>query len=464
MPRHHTNKDFTLVSSAGSAIAGTALRCDRRRHAHRASLSLIVPDSGIDLHRAAVSRSAMSDTSHLRELRLLLEELCCDLSRFEHVSRDGLAPEHVQIDREVAVGQPGAFADIRVRPRGGETYFVEVKYGYSDEAILHSLRRKYGQPCDVTRRAKRVVLLLDRIGRADWDGLVRAADAVIGDGLKLDVWDEARLAEALRAHFDVELGEVVAERLVDVRQAIDRSKGFRAFGGESQESYEHDALKSQLLWHFGFWRLRQMRESRHLAVRDIVAPGLYRDVVVVLGDMCSFSSFVRDTPNGEIIRESLTAFYSKARYQIINNGGMLYQFVGDEAIGIFGLPDHAPGYIEAAYETARALCSIGRSVANEWQRQIDREQSPVGLHVGVALGDLHLLPLRPFSRTHIGFIGDCINVAARLMSSATADEVVVTNGFYQRLPEAARADFHCQEPIEAKNVGRIKSWKATAAG
>jgi hypothetical protein len=61
---------------------------------------------------------------------------------------------------------------------------------------------------------------------------------------------------------------------------------------------------------------------------------------------------------------------------------MLYQFVGDEVIGIFGLPDHAPGYLEAAYETAHALCAIGRSVAHEWQRQIDREQSPVGLHAG----------------------------------------------------------------------------------
>ena len=176
----------------------------------------------------------MSDSSHLGELRLLLEELCCcDLSRFEHVSRDGLAPEHVQIDREVAVGQPGAFADIRVRPRGGETYFVEVDYGYTDEAIVRSLRRKYGQPGEVVSQATRVVLVVDRIGRADWDGLVRAAAAALRPGLTLEVWDEARFAALLRTHFDVELGEVVPERLVDVRHAIDRAKGFRAFGGRS---------------------------------------------------------------------------------------------------------------------------------------------------------------------------------------------------------------------------------------
>jgi class 3 adenylate cyclase len=306
-----------------------------------------------------------------------------------------------------------------------------------------------------------VVLVVDRIGRADWDGLVRAASAALSAELRLEVWDGERFAAAVRTHFDVELGEIDAERLVDVRQAIDRAKDFHAFGAESSASYQHDHLNAQLLWYFNFWRLRQIRESRQLAVRDIVPPGHYGDVVVLLADLCSFSGFVRDTSNGEIIRQNLTSFYSKARYQIINNGGMHYQFVGDEVIGVFGLPDHAPGYVEAAYETARAMCSIGRSVAQEWQRQIDRVQSPAGLHVGVALGDLHLLALRPFSRTHIGLIGGCINVAARLMSHATADEIIASNAFYRRLPQSARAAFCEQEHVEGKNVGCIEAWKST---
>ena len=403
----------------------------------------------------------MYDCSHL-ELRLLIEELCCDLSRFDP-EKDGLSPEEIQIDRELPLGHPDAFADIRVRSRG-ETYFIEVKYGSRTEEILRSLAQKYAQSGDVVRKASRVVLVVDRKGRADWEGFVHAArDILLDAGLRLEVWDEERFASALRTHFGVELGEIVPERLIDVRQAIDHAKGFRAFGGESLKTYDHDNLKAQLLWHFGFWRLRQIRERGQLGAREIVPPGYYRDVVVVLADLCSFSSFVRDTPNGEVIRENLTSFYSKARYQITNNGGMLYQFVGDQAIGIFGLPDHAPGYIEAAYGTARSLCGIGRSVAHEWQRQIDREQTPVGLHAGVALGDLHLLPLRPFSRTHLGFIGDCINVAARLMSHATADEIIVSNSFYQRLSESARSDFSYNEPVEAKNVGRIKAWKAAVS-
>src|SRR5687767_13374624 len=66
------------------------------------------------------------------ELRLFLEEICCNLCRFRHVRADGIPPERVRIDQEVCLGGSGAvFADIRVRAPGIAPYFVEVKYGYT---------------------------------------------------------------------------------------------------------------------------------------------------------------------------------------------------------------------------------------------------------------------------------------------------------------------------------------------
>jgi hypothetical protein len=76
---------------------------------------------------------------------------------------------------------------------------------------------------------------------------------------------------------------------------------------------------------------------------------------------------------------------------------MLYQFAGDEVLGLFGIPDHPDGVTEAVLDTARALCRIGESVSQRWQRRIDRVQTAAGLHVGIALGDLQIVSLRPFS-------------------------------------------------------------------
>jgi class 3 adenylate cyclase len=170
---------------------------------------------------------------------------------------------------------------------------------------------------------------------------------------------------------------------------------------------------------------------------------------------------VRDTREESVIRQSLTAFYSNARYQIINNGGMFYQFVGDEAIGLFGLHEHGPETVRQALRTARSLLDVGRSVSHNWQRHIDRIQESGGVHIGMAIGDLQIVSLRSFSRTHMGAIGDTINVAARLTASAGPSEIVVSNSFFNDLDEE-QAGFQETEPLAARNVGLIKAWKLRA--
>lgn len=400
-------------------------------------------------------------TKHgLLELRLMVEELCCDLCRFEHSGDAGSHPEQVQIRREVPLGPGRGFADILIRPATGESYFVEVKIGYSDEEALASLRRKFGPPLQAPLDAiKNVVVVLDRGGRAGFDGLSQEIAKAVKSGFQVQIWDEAMFCQKVQHHLGVEILELTPEVLLDVRTAVDHAKAIHAFGPEIAEIPHLAALRSQLLWNFSSWKLRHLRESKGVAIREILEPGGYRDVVVLLADLCSFSSYVRDTPDHEIVRASLTSFYSKARYEIINNGGMLYQFVGDEVIGLFGIPDREGNYIDAAYETAKTLCAVGKSVAEEWQRQIDRMQAKAGIHVGMALGEVQYMPLRPYSRTHCGFIADTINMAARLMGEGGESDIVITNGLHARLGDAARSEFQSVEPVDAKNVGRIRAWK-----
>ncbi|MDQ2942432.1 MAG: adenylate/guanylate cyclase domain-containing protein [Candidatus Dormibacteraeota bacterium] len=393
------------------------------------------------------------------QLRLLLEEVCCELCRFEHVNHDGCPPESVQIDREFNLGVPNVFADIRVAPASGPPYFVEVKFGYSKDLLLRHLRRKYGPESPAAAWGSKIILVSGSDGSLDRQSLAADLSRSLDPRLGLEVWDERLLLAKIRECFRADYQTITTEHLLDLREAIDRAKGYYAFSGTSFEEYKNDPLRAQLLWHFGFWRLRQLRESGRPTPRDILPPGNYRGVAVVLADLCSFSSFVRDTPDSEIVRECLTSFYSKTRYQIINNGGMLYQFVGDEVIGFFGLPEAEEGFVARALDTAKAVLSIGESVSHHWQRRIDRVQNLGGVHVGMAIGDLQIVSLRPFSRTHVGAIGDCINVAARLMATASQGEIAVSNSYHLLLPEETQGEFQEVEPIEARNVGRIKAWK-----
>lgn len=397
--------------------------------------------------------------AYLSQLRLLLEEICCDLCRFIHQSREQLSPEKIQIDREFYLGVPGTFADIRVLAPGHQPYFVEVNYGYSNTALLQSLRRKYGAKRASLQQASKVVLVVDSENRHDWEALEHELARSLDDSLTLEVWSERRLLALLHELLGMDVAALNEADLLDIRLAVDRAKGFYAFGGPSLAEYVNDPLRAKLLWEFGFWRLRQLREAGRSTSREILPPDLYRGVAVVIADLCSFSSYVRDTRDDDVIRQCLTAFYSKARYQILNNGGMLYQFVGDEVAGLFGIPERQSDSIERALNTAKALLHIGSSISNRWQRQIDRVQDAVGMHVGMAIGDLQIVELRPFSRTHMGAVGDALNVASRLMLTAGPGEIVVSNAFYHELSEGSQSLFQETDPIEPRNIGRIKAWK-----
>jgi class 3 adenylate cyclase len=392
---------------------------------------------------------------YIAEMRLFLEEVSCNLCRFQHVTDEGVAPENVRIDVECHLGQPNSFADIRVQALEKPAYFVEVKYGYSAERMLSSLARKYGPGSPGAQEASKLILVIDAQNHANWAEVEERIKGVLRPGLELEVWNEQRLLQLIAQRFGLELGTVSAAKLLDVRDAISAAEKRYVLGDQSK----YDAMEEALHWHFGFWRLKQLRDSTKADRRSLYPPGRYRDAVIVMADLCGFSGYVRDTREEGVVRACLTSFCTKCRHQIINAGGMFYQFLGDAVMAMFGVPDFRTGYVQAAFDCAKCLAQIGDSVSNEWQRQIDRIQPNGGAHIGIAMGDVEVLSLRPFSRTHMGVVGDSMNMTARLVNSAGSGEIVVSNTFYQKLDEVWQRSFQELEAVEAKNVGLIRAWK-----
>jgi class 3 adenylate cyclase len=386
------------------------------------------------------------------EMGACLEEVCADLCRFECATSTGRSPAEVWVEREVPLG--GGYADIRVSPPGGAPFYVENKLEYAPADLVARIRAKYGKgPFD----ARRLAVVLDRKalgGSIEVDGALREA---VSPDLALDLWDVHELRARIRVTFGCDIPDLSHASLLGVRSAIERAHWRQAFG----DAFDDYPAAGTLLWHFSPWELARLHREEGMAPDDILQPRVYEDVVVVMADLCSFSSYVRDTRDSQQIRRRLTEFYSLARHAVLNAGGMLYQFVGDEVVGMFGLHEDAVAAAARAVRCVRALFDAGNAVSQAWQRSLDRVQPSRGVHVGVAAGDLALLALRPFSRSHLGFIGDALNLSARLMAEAASSEAVVSNTVYTRLGSAQQTLFQAIEPIEAKNVGRIRGWRLT---
>jgi class 3 adenylate cyclase len=390
------------------------------------------------------------------ELGDFVEEVCADLCRLECAATAGCEPAEVSVERELALGAD-AFADIRVEAPGVAPFFVENKLAYTPADLVDRLRRKYGQPSPAWRGAQRVAVLLDRKAMPQVVELERELCAAVAPGLTVELWDVADLFARIRTTLDHDITDLSQASLLGVREAIERAQWRRAFDGK----FPDDPRAATLLWHLSPWELARLHQEVGLSPGDILQPRTYRGVVIVMADLCAFTSYVRDTRDPAVVRRRLTEYYSLTRHAVLNAGGMLYQFVGDEVVGVFGLHRPPATAVVQALTCVRSLFAAGASVSRRWQRAIDRVQPSKGVHIGLAMGDVDLLPLRPFSRTHLGFMGEALNLATRLMGEATADQAVATNTFYMAIDETLRQAFEAIEPVEAKNVGRIQGWRTT---
>jgi hypothetical protein len=189
------------------------------------------------------SQKPIEQAHFFRQLRLFLEELCCEIARFQMVGHHGLGAEDVTVAREVDLGAPGAFADVVVKAPGKPPFFIEVKYGYAADRMVEHFVRKYQGPSTAVPDANRVVVVVDRAERTDWPQLEKRLRKVTHKDLKIEIWDEARLRELITECFGVSLGAMTAEGLTELRAAIDDIKWRWAFGERHVES----PLKTSLL-------------------------------------------------------------------------------------------------------------------------------------------------------------------------------------------------------------------------
>ena len=69
-------------------------------------------------------------------VRLLIEQVCCDLCRFKYAREQGVRIEAVKIDREFFLYKPGCFADSRVGPGPAAPFVVEVKLAMKKKIVI----------------------------------------------------------------------------------------------------------------------------------------------------------------------------------------------------------------------------------------------------------------------------------------------------------------------------------------
>jgi class 3 adenylate cyclase len=166
-----------------------------------------------------------------------------------------------------------------------------------------------------------------------------------------------------------------------------------------------------------------------------------KDVSVLFADLAGFTSFSEERDPTDVAA-MLNAYFGHLVPLMERVGGDVHQITGDELMVVFGTSDesddHAARAARAGLILQQAASRIARDHA-DWPR----------FRVGVNSGEVHA-GLVGGSRGHRkhGFVGDVVNLTARLQAEAPVGEVLIGEDTFRRL--GARAVVVPLPPLRVK--------------
>jgi adenylate cyclase len=150
--------------------------------------------------------------------------------------------------------------------------------------------------------------------------------------------------------------------------------------------------------------------------------GETREISVVFADIRNFSQIAEQLAPDEVVR-MLNHYLDHLTRAIWDEEGTLTMYIGDALMAIFNAPlpqpDHAARAMRAAWAMRLALQQAD-SVTGQLHA---RAQYGIGVHTGPALVGNIGAPGRMQNYTAIG---DTVNIASRLQSSASANQILIS--------------------------------------
>ncbi len=132
------------------------------------------------------------------------------------------------------------------------------------------------------------------------------------------------------------------------------------------------------------------------------------------------------------VRALLDIYYDVLSRVILEQGGTVLRYVGDEVYAVFGAPvpsdDHAATAVACAGAMQAARPELNRRLA-------DAGIPPVGYGIGINTGDLVSTVVGSDVRRQYAVIGNSVNLGARLCAEAASGEIVLSQTTFDDLLE-----------------------------
>lgn len=173
---------------------------------------------------------------------------------------------------------------------------------------------------------------------------------------------------------------------------------------------------------------------------------------MLFADIRGYSRLTKDMDPTTTVR-MLNDFFSLVTPIIIQHGGMVDKYVGDEVVALFTQSTPAGSHEKKAVEAALAIQEELKKMNIDWEVT---GRPTIGVGIGIHTGDVVLGQIGSYDRKDYTAIGSHMNFAARLMSVAGPQQIIISEKTYLRLDGKVTA--RRVGPFEIKGFGHHQAY------
>lgn len=166
---------------------------------------------------------------------------------------------------------------------------------------------------------------------------------------------------------------------------------------------------------------------------DIRLGGSKQRVTVMFADIRGFTTMSEGMDPDRIV-DLLNEYFTRVTDVIFDHEGMIDKYIGDSVMAVFGVPmskgNDAANAVNAAIQVQRLMLEMNRDAA---ARRWPELRIGIGINTGIVTAGNIGSP----RRLDYTVVGDTVNIAARLMSSAEGGQILISGSTAAELPEGS---------------------------
>ncbi|MCX7821179.1 MAG: HAMP domain-containing protein [Brevinematales bacterium] len=186
--------------------------------------------------------------------------------------------------------------------------------------------------------------------------------------------------------------------------------------------------------------------SSHIDIGASIKPTERKELTMFFSDIRGFTAMSEKIDPQDVV--NILNEYLDVQTNIIHDfKGDIDKFVGDEIVAIFDGEDMCLNAIKAA-------CEIQKRINEMNEERKSRGLTSIHIGIGINVGEVVRGSIGSHDRMDYTVIGDNVNLASRLCSAASKDEIIISKGVYDKVKNHKEFKFIKLEPISVKGKSK----------